>query len=88
MNGREYAPLGKVMDRMARERNVRGPYAAATYIEKQTGEEMPGATMSKNWYGSRPSPRTLQLFVQAFGLSDREVNELTWVNSFQRAAAA
>ena len=41
-DGRPYSRLGKVMDRLARERDIRGPYRLADYLRdwaRRTGYE-------------------------------------------------
>ena len=56
-----YSKLGKLLDSLARSRDVRGPYNIARYIESATGHDVSGQAVSK-YRSSRPKemdPSTL-----------------------------
>lgn len=96
-NGADYSPLGDVLDRLARRRNVRGPYSVRTYMERRMAELgydpndeegerfVPrGQTVSKYFYGQarRIDPRFIPAFAEAFELTEEEREELAWVHAY------
>ncbi|HEX2183705.1 MAG TPA: hypothetical protein VHH10_15595 [Rubrobacteraceae bacterium] len=83
MNGRPYSALGEVIDELARERNVRGPYAVAGYMKARLGEAPTGAAVSKWMYGdSRPTRENMQRFADAFELSRTEKITLSFAFAY------
>ena len=74
-----YCELGKLLDDLARDHNVRGPYNIASYVEHATGYEASGQMVSKCLYGkSRPKAEFVEAFADAFRLTPRERVELAW----------
>lgn len=82
--GKPYSLLGKALDEMARNRNVRGPYGIAGYVRERTGEGPNGSAWSQILYGEtrRPRPETMTLFARAFELSEVEMDRLAYVYTF------
>ena len=77
MKGRPYSALGEVMDDLARERRARGPYRIANYIKSRFPDAPSGVAVAKWMYGdSHPDRENLQLFVEAFELSEEETMRL------------
>jgi hypothetical protein len=46
-----YCELGKVLDNLARDRDVRGPYNIAHHIANVTGYQVSGQVISQYLYG-------------------------------------
>ncbi len=46
-----YCELGKLLDALARHRDVRGPYNLATHLKDVVGYEVSGQAVSKYLYG-------------------------------------
>lgn len=62
-----YCELGKLLDSLARDHDVRGPYNIASYVEDAPGYEVSGQLVSKYLYGkSRPKPEFVEAFADAF----------------------
>jgi hypothetical protein len=80
---KRYCELGKMLDALARERDVRGPYNIANHIENVTGYEVSGQVLSKYLYGeSVPKREFVRAFAEAFKLAAQERSELAWVYSY------
>ena len=80
---RPYCELGKMLDALARERKVRGPYNIAQYIQNVTGYEVSGQVLSKYLYGENvPKPEFVRAFVEAFELTSYERAELAWLYTY------
>jgi hypothetical protein len=80
---RPYCELGKLIDALARERDVRGPYNIADHLQNEAGYEVTGQGMSKYMYGkSLPKPKFLEAFAEAFKLPFQERMELAWVYAY------
>lgn len=78
-----YCELGKLLDSIARKRDVRGPYSIAHQINAVTGYEVSGQAVSRYFYGStRPSSGFIGAFVRAFDLSEEERNTLAWFYTY------
>jgi hypothetical protein len=78
-----YSELGKMLDDLARERDVRGPYNIAYQVENVTGYKVSGQVLSKYLYGeSVPKREFVRAFAEAFKLTPRERSELAWVYSY------
>ena len=74
-----YCELGKLLDSLARDHDVRGPYNIASYVENTTGYEVIGQVVSKYLYGHiQPKPEFVQAFAEAFKLTPQERAELAW----------
>lgn len=73
-DGQEYSDLGKVMDELARKRNIRGPYNVHKYVRAKTDQgPRHGSAWSQIFHGeSHPKPPTVKAFVDAFELTDEE----------------
>ncbi len=85
MRGRSepYSALGKVMDELARSRNVRGPYNIAHYLEDATGHRVSGQAVSKYLRGENfPRHEFVKAFAAAFELTTQEQEELAWVYTY------
>lgn len=89
-DGRPYSSLGKVMDELARKRNIRGPYNVGNYVRATTGEgPTSGSAWSQIFYGeSHPMPKTMQAFTRAFELGEEEVDALSRAYMFRRQFVA
>jgi hypothetical protein len=80
---RPYCELGKVLDALARERDVRGPYNIAYHLEEGVGYAVSGQGMSKYMYGeSLPKPKFVEAFAEAFELTAQERVELAWAYAY------
>jgi hypothetical protein len=78
-----YSELGKMLDELARERDVRGPYNIADHIQKVTGYEVSGQVLSKYLYGENvPKPEFVRTFAEAFELTPQERGKLAWVYTY------
>ncbi len=78
-----YSELGKMLDILARERDVRGPYNIANHIENATGDKVSGQVLSKYLYGrSFPKREFMQAFTEAFALTPQERGKLAWVYTY------
>jgi hypothetical protein len=78
-----YCDLGKMLDDLARERGVRGPYNIANHVENVTGHEVSGQLLSKYLYGEYvPKREFVRVFAEAFKLTARERSELAWVYTY------
>jgi hypothetical protein len=75
--------LGKLLDALARERDVRGPYNISYHLEEAVGYGISGQGMSKHMYGeSLPKPKFVEAFSEAFELTAQERMELAWVYAY------
>ena len=78
-----YSELGKLLDALARERDVRGPYNISYHLEEAVGYGISGQGMSKHMYGeSLPKPKFVEAFAEAFELTAQERVELAWVYAY------
>jgi hypothetical protein len=78
-----YCELGKMLDALARDRNVRGPYNIAHHIENVTDYKVSGQVLSKYLYGrSFPKREFVEAFAEALKLSAQERGELAWVYTY------
>ena len=78
-----YSELGKMLDDLARNRDVRGPYNIANHIESVTGYKVSGQVLSKYVYGrSFPKREFVEAFTEAFELSPQERGKLAWVYTY------
>ena len=70
--GRPYCELGKVLDALARERDVRGSYNIAHQVQDVTGYRVSGQAVCKYLYGeSLPKRQFIEAFAEAFVLTPR-----------------
>lgn len=82
--GRPYSELGKVLDELARERHVRGPYRVAHYVREKIGRGPGGSAWSQIFLGeSGARPETIQAFTDAFELDEEERARLARVYLFR-----
>ena len=80
---RPYCELGKVLDALARERDVRGPYNIAHQVQDTTGFEVSGQALSKYMYGEYlPKREFIKAFTDAFELTSYERAELAWLYTY------
>ena len=78
-----YSELGKLLDALARSRDVRGPYNIAYYLKDVDDYEVSGAAVSNFLYGkSRPKPAFIEAFTDAFELTQHEQRDLAWVYTY------
>jgi hypothetical protein len=85
MNAKDkpYCELGKMLDDLARERDVRGPYNIAQYVQSLTGYEVSGQMVSQYMYGrSFPKREFIKAFAEAFELTPQARGRLAWVYAF------
>jgi hypothetical protein len=72
-----------MMDALARERDVRGPYGISRFIQDVTGHEVSGQSVSKYMCGEQsPKQAFIDSFSQAFGLNPQERCELAWTYAY------
>jgi hypothetical protein len=75
----QYSELGKLLDNLARDRAVRGPYNIAAYLKDAADYEVSGQAISKYLYGhSKPKQEFVEVFADAFRLTPQERAELAW----------
>jgi hypothetical protein len=80
---RPYCELGKVLDALARSRDVRGPYNIASYLRDVAGFEVSGQAVSKYLYGeSWPKHAFIGAFTEALNLTSYERGKLAWVYTY------
>ena len=80
---RPYCELGKVLDALARSRDVRGPYNIASYLRDVAGFEVSGQAVSKYLYGeSWPKHAFIGAFTEALNLTSEERSKLAWVYTY------
>jgi hypothetical protein len=78
-----YSELGKLLDAMARERDVRGPYNIAHHLEEVVGYQVSGQGISNYMYGENlPKPKFTETFAEAFELTAQERAELAWAYAY------
>lgn len=78
-----YSELGKILDALARDRDVRGPYNIAYHIENVTDYKVSGQVLSKYMYGrSFPKREFVEAFAEAFELTPQERGKLAWVYTY------
>jgi len=81
--GRPYCELGKVLDALARERDVQGPYNIARQVQDVTGYKVSGQAVSKYLYEeSVPKRPFIEAFAEAFVLTRQERAQLAWVYAY------
>lgn len=81
-----YCELGKMLDSLARDRDVRGPYNIASYLENATSYEVSGQAISKYLYGkAQPKAEFVEAFADALGLTPQERAELAWSYTYGSA---
>ena len=74
-----YCELGKLLDNLARDRAVRGPYNIASYLKDAADYEVSGQAISKYLHGhSQPKQEFVEVFADAFRLTPQERAELAW----------
>ena len=80
---RPYCELGKVLDALARSRDVRGPYNIASYLRDVSGYEVSGQAVSKYLYGeSWPKHAFIGAFTEVLNLTSEERGKLAWVYTY------
>ncbi len=78
-----YSELGKLLDTLARSRDVRGPYNMAEYLNDVTNHEVSGQSISKYLFGTNEPKQTfIRAFADAFELTEQERAELAWVHAY------
>jgi len=78
-----YCELGKMLDDLARDRDVRGPYNIAYQVQDVTGYEVSGQMVSQYMYGrSFPKREFIEAFAEAFELTPQERGELAWIYAY------
>jgi len=78
-----YGELGKLLDTLARSRDVRGPYNIAVYLSDATNHEVSGQSVSKYLFGTNePKQAFIVAFADAFELTEQERLELAWTYAF------
>ena len=78
-----YCELGKLLDTLARSRDVRGPYNIAAYLSDVTDHEVSGQSVSKYLFGTNePKQAFIVAFADAFELTEQERAALAWVYAY------
>jgi hypothetical protein len=81
--GEPYTELGKVLDALARKRDVRGPYAIAKQVTSVSGYRVTGQAVSRYFHdGVQPKPAFMGAFTRAFDLTEEERDMLAWVYTY------
>lgn len=76
-SGKPYSEMGKLLDRMARKRDVRGPYNVSQRVVEATGYRITGQAVSRYFYGdSWPKREFIAAFARTFDLNAAERDEL------------
>lgn len=86
-----YTALGQIMDTLARRppHNVRGPYRMSAYIKEKLGDAPTGVALSKWMYGeAHAKTEHLEMFVEAFELTEEEKVAVAWAYAYPKRAAA
>jgi hypothetical protein len=85
--GKPYSELGKVLDAMARKRDVSGPYAIAKHVTEVSGYKVTGQAVSRYFHdGIVPKPAFMSAFARAFDLSEEERDTLAWIYTYRSAS--
>jgi hypothetical protein len=72
--------LGKMLDALARRRDVRGPYNIASYLKDMAGFEVSGQAVSTYLYGEySPQREVIKAFTDAFELTSYERAGVAWL---------
>jgi hypothetical protein len=72
-----YSELGKVLDGLARSRDVRGPYNIAQHLKGATGYDVRGQAVSEYLHGEYlPKHAFVRAFADAFELTQEERGKL------------
>lgn len=73
-----YSELGEVLFRLAAKRNVRGPHRVGNYIRHMTGRGPHPSAWQQIFTGETENPKreNIQLFVEAFQLTEEEAQEV------------
>ncbi len=80
---KSYCELGKLLDLLARSRDVRGPYYIAQHLKDVIGYEVSGQAVSKYLYGqNEPKRAFIEAFADAFELTVQKRIELAWVYAY------
>jgi hypothetical protein len=80
-----YSELGKLLDSIARKRDIRGPYNVAKWISGTTDYQISGQGVSRIFYGlTWPKPSFIAAFAQAFNLSFEERDSLAWFYTYRQ----
>ncbi len=83
IKNKPYCELGKLLDHLARSRDVRGPSKIAHHIKELTGYEVRRQAISKYLYGQYlPRNAFVEAFADAFELSPQERYELAWAYTY------
>jgi hypothetical protein len=78
-----YSELGKLLDALARERDIRGPYEISRNLQGVIDYEITGQALSKYLYGkSSPRPAFIKAFAEAFKLTSQERAVLAWTYAY------
>ena len=78
-----YCELGKLLDALARSRNVRGPYNMAEYLGDVANHKVSGQSISKYLFGiNEPKQAFIRAFADALELTEQERAELEWVYAY------
>lgn len=89
MGSVKYCRLGHLLDRLARERDVRGPATVARIVRHRTGEGPGPSGWHQVFSGEtkQPSAKNLTLFAKAFDLTYEERVELALLYTFPEPAS-
>ena len=83
LKAKPYCELGKLLDALARERDIRGPYEMSRSLQRVTGYKITGQALSKYLYGqSSPRPAFVKAFTEAFELTSQERAVLAWTYAY------
>jgi hypothetical protein len=80
---KSYCELGKLLDALARSRDVRGSYNIAEHLNDLTNYEVSGQSVSKYLFGNnQPKRAFIVAFADAFELTEQERAALAWVYAY------
>ncbi len=79
-----YCELGKLLDVLARSRDVRGSYNIAKHLTDLTNYEVSGQSVSKYLFGNNQPKQAfiVAFFADAFELTAQERAELAWTYAY------
>ncbi len=84
-----YSELGKLLDTLARERDVRGAQALAAFVRARPVAGPGRSGWGQILYGDiTPTTKTMALFASAFELTEKERERVAMLYTFRGVMAA
>jgi hypothetical protein len=80
---RSFSELGRLVDQLARSRDVQGLKVISEHVWEKTGGGPGRSAWGKVLFGDiTPTPNTMRLFWEAFELDEEEATVLAWVYAY------